>query len=132
MLESIFRFFFKYPAVAYSRGQLTLASGWPAWVLVAAIVVGAALVGVYLWRLKPRPSLPHGALVWGVEFLTLAILLLLLWRPSLILSTVLPQQNVVAVLVDDSASMAMAGTGTPRVEQVREALGPDSEVMAAL
>ncbi|MGH9784265.1 MAG: glutamine amidotransferase, partial [Terriglobia bacterium] len=84
MVESIFQFLFKYPAVAYSRGQLTLASGWPAWVLVAAIVAGAALVGAYLWRLKPQPTLPHGALVWALQSLTLAVLLLLLWRPSLI------------------------------------------------
>ena len=132
MVDAIFRFLFKYPAIAYSRGQLTLASGWPGWVLALAIVLGAALVGVYLWRLRPRPSLRHLALVWGLQSLTLAILLLLLWRPSLILSTILPQQNVVAVLVDDSASMAMAETGTPRVEQVRNALGPDSAVMAEL
>jgi len=132
MLDAIFRFFFRYPPIAYSRGRLALASGWPAWVLVAAILLGAILVGWYLWRLRPRPPLRHGALVWALQSLTLAILLVLLWRPSLVLSTILPQQNVVAVLVDDSASMAMADGGTPRVDQVRNVLSDSGPVMSQL
>ena len=132
MGEAIFRFLFKYPPIAYSRERFALASGWPGWVLVLAMAVGAALIGLYLWRLRPRPSLRQGGLVWGLQSLTLALLLLLLWRPSLVLSTLLPQQNVVAVLIDDSASMAMADRGTPRVEQVRSVLGDASPVLSQL
>src|SRR3972149_6219887 len=132
MGEAIFRFFFKYPPVAYSRGRLALASAWPGWVLALAIVLAAALVALYLWRLRPRPPLRHLLAVWGLQSLTLAILLLLLWRPSLVLSTLLPQRNVVAVLFDDSASMAMAGRGVKRVDQVRNVLGDSGPVMSQL
>jgi len=132
MGEAIFRFFFKYPPVAYSRGRLALASAWPGWVLALAIVLVAALVGLYLWRLRPRPTLRQLLAVWGLQSLTLAILLLLLWRPSLVLSTLLPQRNVVAVLLDDSASMAMADRGVKRVDQVRAVLSDSGPVMSQL
>jgi uncharacterized membrane protein len=42
-----------------------------------------------------------------------ALLLLLLWHPALSVATLRPQQNVVAVLVDDSRSMSLPdGSGT--------------------
>ena len=132
MFEAIFQFLFKYPSVAYERGQVALASGWPGWVLGVGIALSAAAVGVYLWRMGPKLPRWQGAIVWGLQSLVLAILLTLLWLPTLVLQTVLPQQNVVAVLVDDSASMAMADTGTPRVQQVQETFRPDGPLMTAL
>ena len=38
-----------------------------------------------------------------------ALLLFLLWHPALSVATLQPQQNIVAVVVDDSSSMAIAG-----------------------
>ena len=132
MFETIFQFLFKYPSVAYERGQMALASGWPSWALGLAIALSAAAVGVYLWRMGPKMPRWQGAVVWVLQSLVLAVLLTLLWQPTLVISTVLPQQNVVAVVVDDSASMAMADSGTPRVEQVQETLRPDGPVMTGL
>ena len=132
MFEAIFQFLFKYPSVAYERGQMALASGWPSWALGVAIALGAAAVGVYLWRMGPKLPRWQGAVVWALQSLVLAVLLTLLWQPTLVISTVLPQQNVVAVVVDDSASMAMADSGTPRVQQVQETLRPDGPVMTGL
>ena len=37
-----------------------------------------------------------------------SVLLLMLWHPALSVATLRPQQNIVAVVVDDSASMAQA------------------------
>ena len=39
------------------------------------------------------------------------LLLFLLWHPALSVATLKPQQNIVAVVVDDSASMAIADEG---------------------
>src|SRR5262245_10211495 len=111
MLEAIFQFLFKYPSIAYSRGQVTLASGWPAWLLVLAILLCAAGAAVYIWRLGVTMPRWQAGIVWGLQVAVFAVLLTLLWRPTLVLQTILPQQNVVALLVDDSASMAMAETG---------------------
>src|SRR3972149_6550916 len=102
MWEVGFQFLFKYPSVAYSRGRLTLASDWPAWALVLAILLVGAAVGLYLWRRKPELTPRTRLLVGCCQSLTLAILLLLLWRPSLVVSTLVPQQNVLAGVLGDS------------------------------
>jgi hypothetical protein len=132
MGETIFQFLFKYPPVAFERGRLTLASGWPSWLLLLAILAVAAVVGLYLWRQRARLPLAGRIFVWTAQSVTLAILLLMLWRPALVLSTLVPQRNVLAVLVDDSSSMAMAEGGVPRVEHVRETLADDGSLMAEL
>src|SRR5258707_14234205 len=98
MGEAIFQFLFKYPPVAYSRGHLTLASSWPWWLLLPAVLLIAAALGFYLWRHRPGLPVRTRILVWALQSATLAILLLLLWRPSLIVAMQVPQQNVVAIL----------------------------------
>jgi len=120
MGETIFRFLFKYPPVAYARGRLAFASGWPAWLLVAGIVAITAVLGHYIWRRHASLPVRMRAAVWGLQSAALAVLLLLLWRPSLIVATQTPQQNVVAILADDSRSMAMAESGGSREEHLRK------------
>ncbi|MBI3934817.1 MAG: hypothetical protein HY316_08990 [Acidobacteria bacterium] len=132
MGEAIFRFLFKYPPVAFERGRVALTSGWPGWVLAILMVLAAALVGWYLWRQQARLATREKVFVWAAQSLTLAILLVMLWRPSLILSTLVPQRNLLAVLVDDSASMAMTEDGVPRVERVKEVLDDSSPLLAEL
>ena len=132
MWEAVFQFLFKYPSVAYSRGRLTLASDWPGWTLVAAIVVVAAAVSLYLWRRKPELSARTRLVVGCCQSLTLAILLLLLWRPSLVVSTLVPQQNVLAVVLDDSTSMARTERGGRRLDQVQQMFGDSGALLSQL
>src|SRR5580692_8145371 len=102
MAEAIFQFLFKYPSVAFERGHLALASRWPAWVLIVLIILVVAAIGHYLWHREPKLPLRMRAIVWALQSVTIAILLVLLWRPSLVVSMQVPQQNIVAVMVDDS------------------------------
>jgi uncharacterized membrane protein len=132
MGEAIFRFLFKYPPVAFERGRVAFTSGWPVWVLGILIVVAAAATAWYLWRQRSRLHRWQKAFVWGAQSLTLAVLLVMLWRPSLILTSLVPQRNVLAVLIDDSSSMAMADDGVARVERVREVFGDSSTLPAEL
>ncbi|MGH9559693.1 MAG: glutamine amidotransferase, partial [Bryobacteraceae bacterium] len=44
--------------------------------------------------------------VWLLQTALASILLLMLWHPALSVATLRPQQNIVAVVVDDSSSMA--------------------------
>ena len=132
MGETIFRFLFKYPPVAFERGRVALTSGWPGWVLGFLIVLAAALVGWYLWRQQARLSAREKFFVWAAQSGTLAILLVMLWRPALILSTLVPQRNVLAVLVDDSASMAMSEDGVPRVQRVQQVFDDSGPLLAEL
>ena len=132
MGEAIFRFFFKYPPIAYSRGRLGLSSEWPAWSLLLAVLLVAAGVGLYLWRGRPQLPVRTRLLVGGLQSLTLAILLLLLWRPVLVLSTLVPQQNVLPILMDDSASMAMTEGGARRVDRVQKAFDDSGPLLEQL
>src|SRR5687767_4029923 len=64
----------------------------------------------------------------------LALVLFCLFRPTLIVRAAVPQQNVVAVLLDDSRSMQIPDwSGQPRGEYVRQQLGtPDSPLLKSL
>lgn len=130
----MFELLFRYPASSYSKGQLVLLSGWPVWLLVLLILAAAGALAWFWWR-RQADTLEsvrgwHSALLWALQAATVAILLLLLWQPALTLSTLKPQQNIVAVVVDDSKSMAAVEDGKSRLETARQALG--SGVLEAL
>src|SRR5258708_17460818 len=57
-----------------------------------------------------------------MQSLLVAVLLLMLWQPGMSISTLKQQQNIVAVLLDDSASMALADGGAVRRDEVRKTL----------
>ena len=52
------------------------------------------------------------AVVWLLQTLLIAVLLLMLWHPALSVATLRPQQNIVAVVVDDSSSMSVDDSGS--------------------
>jgi uncharacterized membrane protein len=122
----MFEFLFRYPPTAFSRGQIALAGAWPAAALVvlsAAVSAGLAWVawrrrnevagGVNGWRLWA---------IWGMQSALAVLLLVILWQPVLLVPTLKPQQNVIAVVVDDSRSMSIADEGAPRIEQAKQSL----------
>jgi len=117
----MFEFLFKYPASVFSRGTFVLMGSWPRWMLAAGIVAAAVLLGVLIWRKRTRlaPSL-HGIrllVLWLLQSALLALLLLLLWEPAISIEALKPQQNIVAVVVDDSRSMALSESGESRERQ---------------
>ena len=114
----MFELLFKYPAAVFSRGTFVLLSGWPMWVLGAVLLAAAAGLAWMVWRPDSRTSQAGGrsrrmggwraAFVWLMQTAMAALLLFLLWHPALSVATLKPQQNIVAVVVDDSGSMALA------------------------
>ncbi len=54
----------------------------------------------------------------------------MLWQPALSIATLKPQQNIVAVVVDDSRSMAIEENGSSRRDQAVKTL--DSGLLQAL
>src|SRR5580704_15292943 len=134
----MFEFFFKYPRSAYSLGQITLLGAWPLWVLVLLIL--AAAVGL-AWLLRARlaqattQAVPvlrgwRVGVIWALQTLLAAVLLLLLWQPAITVAELKPQQNIIAVLVDDSRSMAISEDGSTRQAKAIQAL--QSGVLAGL
>ena len=106
----MFDFLFKYPAAVFSRGTLVLLAGWPVWSLGLAILAAAGLLWYWVHRNEAGARLGslRSASIWLLQTLLASLLLLMLWHPALSVATLRPQQNIVAVVVDDSASMAKA------------------------
>lgn len=118
----MFEFLFKYPPTVFSRGKFVLLGQWPAWVLAVAAVLAAGGLGYMIWRRRKSvaPSMrgPRTAVVWVLQSLLVCLLLFLLWQPALSIATLRPQQNIVALVIDDSKSMATQEEGQTRKEQV--------------
>lgn len=112
----MFEFFFQHPWAAYRKGTLVLASGWPLW-LLGVLLLASAGYALWLYWGKAMPRWRALALA-GLEAAVLGVLALMLWRPALSVAALKPQQNVVSVVVDTSASMAL----DDRVGQARRLL----------
>jgi uncharacterized membrane protein len=65
-----------------------------------------------------------------LQTLLAALLLVLLWQPAITVAELKPQQNIIAVLVDDSRSMAISENGFTRQAQAVKAL--ESGVLTSL
>jgi uncharacterized membrane protein len=133
VLESVFTFLFKYAPDLYRRGDVALVvpGGLRFWAILAAVVAGAAALTYASARARtaPRDRLILGALRMGV----VALFLVALLRPVLVVSTTVPQRSFVAVLVDDSRSMALPDRdGDPRGLAAAAAFAEGAEVRGAL
>jgi uncharacterized membrane protein len=122
----MFEFLFHYSPSVFRRGEFVLLGRYPAWMLVLLIAVAAAALGWLIWRRRARMA---GSLtgwrpgvIWLLQAALAALLLVLLWQPALRVSTLKPQQNIVAVVVDSSASMGIVEDGASRLAQAARVL----------
>jgi uncharacterized membrane protein len=122
----MFEFFFKYPQSVYSRGQISLLGAWPKWVLVLLILAAAAglafLIRARLAQAAPLIRSWRAWVIWGLQTILAAMLLVLLWQPAITVAELKPQQNIIAVLVDDSRSMGTTEDGSTRQAQAVKVL----------
>ena len=105
---SIFEFFFKYQPIIYRKGHLAFqllgSRGW-FFLFIAAAAAGA----YYAYRNVARDKYSIGLVALrGITFTVLAFLFL---RPVLNISTVLPQESYLAVVIDNSESMKIKDDG---------------------
>ena len=124
----MFEFLFKYPMTVFTKGKLVLLGAWPGWLLILLIVASVGGLGWLIWsRLQkleavkdvtPQMQQRRALAIWGMQSALVALVLLLLWQPAIVVAELKSQQNIIAVLVDDSRSMAIADSGadgkTPR------------------
>jgi uncharacterized membrane protein len=123
----MFEFLFRYPRSVFAKGEFVLLGTAPKWLLLLLILAGAALLA-WMLRSRLRRAAAVGvagwrpALIWALQSTMLAVILILLWQPAVLVSTLKPQQNVVAVVVDNSTSMAASDEGRQRLEHAKSLL----------
>ena len=131
-MEAFFSFFFKYPPFFFRSGEFSFQQRLTDWWLVFLVVaLSGALFLAYRWKWPPLERRVR----WGLMVPRSAVLLILLFlamQPSLILFRMVPGENLLVLLVDNSRSMGIPENGVPRGESIRELLRSDGDFLAAL
>src|SRR6516225_1374704 len=117
---SIFEVFFKYKPIIYAKGHLAFQLlGSRAWYILFVIAAGAGAYYAYKNVATDKYSL---GLV-SLRGLTFTILAFIFLRPVLNISTVLPQESYLAVVIDNSESMKIRDDGkVARSEELQKQL----------
>ena len=132
----MFQFLFKYPLPVFTRGRFVLLSAWPAWLLPLLIVAASGGLALLIRR-RSRDAAPRvrgwrAWIIWTMQSGTLSLLLLLLWQPAVTIGELSSRQNIIAVVVDDSRSMAVADGGGGRTREASATSDLDGGVLAGL
>ncbi len=110
-------------------------TAWPAWLLPVLIFAAVAALALLI-RYRMRSAVPQlqgwrSWVLWAMQSALVALILFLLWQPALVVAELNSQQNIIAVVVDDSRSMSIADTnGSTREAAAIAAL--QSGVLAGL
>ncbi len=129
-MDSLFAFLFKYKPFLFQKGTISFESSPPSWLLwlLAAGLIGITLA---LYRNRFRTSVDIILPLWkriglvALRSLLLILLLMVLTQPVLHVSTVLPRENIAALLIDDSKSMGIQDVGQlSRIAATQQALNP--------
>ena len=134
MVDTLFRFLFKYPPLIFQQGDFTWGQSGP---VLLAVVAAAALAVLALLTYRGVSATERArdrVVLVGLRLAALAVLLFCLFRPALILKAAVPQQNFLGVLVDDSRSMSIADVdGQTRGSFIQQQFtGPNAKLLQAL
>ena len=130
--ESVVQFLFKYPTRVFQRGDFVLAP------VVSPLILGigalAALVLVVLmYRRVQSIPLRDRFILGALRALAILLVLACLLRPTVVLSSAVPQRNLLAILLDDSRSMRLADVdGKTRLAAEQTLLSDSSEIVKKL
>ncbi len=105
---SIFEFFFKYKPIIYQKGHLAFQLLGSRWLFLVFIAAAAALA-YFAYKGVARDKYSVGLV--ALRAVTFAVLAFIFLRPVLNISTVLPQESYLAVVIDNSESMKIKDDG---------------------
>lgn len=132
LLDAVFAFLFKYPLRLYERGDFVFAPSLPPAVVALLGLTAAGIVTVAYARVRTRQRRDRYVL-GGLRVAAVATLGFCLLRPSLVLSSSVPQRNVLAVLLDDSRSMRLADLdGTTRLAATQAVFAESTALVRGL
>jgi len=134
VFEKLFQALFSYRPVVFQQGDfrfdITTASFVAAG--LAALIMAAA---VFTYRSVGAHGRTRDRIVLtALRMAALALVVFCLFRPTLVVKAAIPQQNVVAIVMDDSRSMQIADwNNKPRAEFLRQELaGTTSPLLKSL
>jgi uncharacterized membrane protein len=134
MLRDLFEALFLYPPIVFEEGDFRFVLGSSS--VFAAVLVGAvvALAVLTYRRAQVGEGRPRDRVILtGLRVVALALVLFCLFRPTLIVRAAVEQQNVLAILLDDSRSMQIPDLDArSRGTYVLEQFGEDGPLLEAL
>ncbi len=107
MPASVFELLFKVRPVAFESGTFGFEAAHPVVVLALALGLAAAAAATYL-RCRSRAGSRRVSALAALRLLVVTLLAFALLRPVLRVRAVVPGENFLAVLIDDSRSMRLA------------------------
>ena len=133
-MDLLFRFLFEYRPVIFQQGDFRFAPSTGSYVSAAVAIVAILITVITYKGVHGRGRARDRAVLAGLRIATLALVLFCLFRPVLVVKAAVPQQNFLAVLIDDSRSMQIADWGTePRSAFVRQSFtAKDAALIKAL
>src|SRR5215204_3143088 len=123
-MNQLVRFLFGHEQAVFTNGRFGFDVRPGAVILVLLVLLAG--VFIYFIYLRPRVRLSKGTtatlIALRVTLLTLMVVLLL--RPVVVVSSVIPRSSYVAMVIDDSVSMKLRDVpgGATRLDSVKQAL----------
>ena len=133
-MDTIFEFLFKYRLLLFQEGDFTFASPWPVLLVLGGVAVVTLPALLTYGAARGASSRWDRGVMAALRLGLVAILVFILFRPTLILTSVVPQRNFVGILIDDSQSMRITDQdGVARSDFVQSTFGSEgSELLTAL
>lgn len=123
-MDSLVRFLFGHEQAVFTNGRFGFDVRPNILLLVLIFLVVA--VFIYFIYLRPRIRLPKRttATLIALRVLLLTVMITLLLRPVVVVSSVIPRSSYVAVIVDDSLSMKLPDVpgGATRLDTIKQTL----------
>lgn len=125
-MEGLFELLFKYRQIVFEQGDFAFAASAPirTWLGIAGVIAAIAVATYTIARGKS--TVFDRGIMAGLRVALIGTLVFCLMQPTLTLSTVVPQQNFVGILLDDSRSMLLQDeSGAPRNQFIADAFTPE-------
>ena len=134
MFDALFELFFKYRPLLFEQGNFAFRASWAGGITLVMVAVAAVATWRSYAQVRGNSQPVDRVVLAGVRLIALTVLAFCLMRPVIVLSSVVPQQNFLGVLIDDSRSMRIAdGDDTARLQFVEDQLStPEGELRAGL
>ena len=133
MADAFFQLLFSHTPAMFAQGDVRWASG-PLMLVAPVLALVAAAAAITAYRRSRVGTGRDRVVLLGLRIALIAVLAICLLRPMLVVRAAVAQQNVVGLLIDDSASMQIADAdGASRSARALSAfVAPDGGASADL